>query len=255
MPKQHVITIRVDGKKYPIALNGMSATNYRSITASLAGCLKSKKVKARQAIAETFELAVDLCPEANHSDIWCYVLYRTYLTVAAPQSWVRTSGEGFELFLCRYYNRLLGPKGIELVPLYDRNARKAALVAMGIRPGMGGAKLDISVSAAKATGEKKIIGGIHAKVSLAERISDDAPVSKVMIDGGFWSPICTLDVKTYPPRDLTNRGELGTHEKPSDKRRYIETEGLFSACYSYNQRTTPSEGETESGRRIYRLTF
>lgn len=254
MRKQHAIKVRVDGITHRVVLAGMSGEDYRTVTSTLLTCLRSRG-KGREVIADSFALAVNLSPEANHSDVWHHVIYRTYLTASSSQSWVRTSGEAFELFLCRYYNALLGPHGIELVPLFDRNARRGALLTMGIPPGMGQAKLDISVSAAKSTGEKKIIGGIHAKASLAERISDDAPVSMEMIGRGYWSPLCTLDVKTYPPRDLTNRGELGSHKKPSDKRGYIEREGQFSACYSYNQRTMPSEGETPSGRRIYRLAL
>jgi hypothetical protein len=80
-------------------------------------------------------------------------------------------------------------------------------------------------------------------------------MSQVMIEHGFWSPLCTLDVKSYPPTDLTNYGELGTPEKPSDKREYIEKKGSFSACYAYNLRTTPSPASVPEGRRIYRLSF
>lgn len=254
MPKAYSITVKVNGIEHTVHLPGVSDADYRRITDTLRTLLGQNK-KTRIAIADAFELAVDPCPSANRSDLWHHVLYRTYPSVSTPQSWVRTSGEGFELFLCCYYNRLLASRGLELTPLFNRNARKAALVAMGISAGMGSAKLDVSVLAAEDTGEKSIIGGVHVKASLAERISDDAPVSKEMIRRGFWSPLCTLDVKTYPPRDLTNRGELGTPEKPSDKRRYLEDEGLFSACYSNNQRTVPSGDRTSSGRKIYRLTL
>src|SRR5205823_5153731 len=79
--------------------------------------------------------------------------------------------------------------------------------------------------------------------------------SATMIARGYWSPLCTLDVKSYPPRDLTNRGELGTPEKPSDKRDYFEKKGSFSACYTYNLRSVPSLPTVPDGRRIYRLAF
>lgn len=101
--------------------------------------------------------------------------------------------------------------------------------------------------------EYGIIGGIHAKVSLAERVSDDIPASLIMMAEGFLSILLTLDVKSFPPPhgDLVNRGELGSPTNPSDKRRYVEKHGDFSACFSYNSRTVPSPPTTHSGKRIY----
>ena len=254
MPKQHSINVVTGAETHSVALPGVSRKDYNQISKALLRGMASGE-KVREAIADAFELAIDLCPDANHSDIWCHIIYRQYLTKSTPQSWVRTSGEGFEVFLCRYYTALLAPHGIHLSTLFDKKLRKAVLAEIGLPPSMGGSKLDIAVFGTKPHEEKKVIGGIHAKGSLAERVSDDAPVSKAMLDRGYWSPLCTLDVKTYPPRDLTNRGELGTPLKPSDKRGYIEQEGLFSACYSYNQRTFPSADHTTSGRKVYRLTF
>jgi hypothetical protein len=249
--KEFTIIVKTGKAQHSIFLPGVSQKDYTRITRTLLDQMGGT-TKTREAIAAAFELAVDLCPEANHSDIWHHVIYRQYLAHSSPQSWVRTSGEAFELFLCRYYTALLSSHGIELVSMFDRTKKQEILSEIGISPAMGGSKIDIGVYAV-AKEERIVLGGVHVKGSLAERISDDAPVSMAMIRKGYWSPLCTLDVKTYPPRDLTNRGELGTPDKPSDKRRYIETEGQFSACYSYNQRTFPSPGETKSGRKIYRL--
>lgn len=75
---------------------------------------------------------------------------------------------------------------------------------------------------------------------------------------GYLSALLTLDVKSFPPsssvsdaRAYQNKGEMGTPEDPSDKRRYIEDHGSFDLCISYNQRTVPSPSTTASGKRIY----
>lgn len=70
-----------------------------------------------------------------------------------------------------------------------------------------------------------------------------------------YQPLWTLDVKSFPPPHgaPVNRGELGTPDAPSDKRRYIEQHGSFDNCYSANSRTVPSLGVTPSGKRIYTL--
>ena len=76
-----------------------------------------------------------------------------------------------------------------------------------------------------------------------------------MMRRGYFSPLWTLDVKSFPPPhgDLVNRGELGTPDSPSEKRRYIEEHGEFDGCYSANLRTVPSARQTASGKRIYTL--
>jgi len=76
-----------------------------------------------------------------------------------------------------------------------------------------------------------------------------------MMNAGYFSPIWTLDVKSFPPPngDLVNRGELGSPKAPSEKRRYVEEHGDFDNCYSANARTAPSSGQTHSGKRVYTL--
>jgi hypothetical protein len=127
---------------------------------------------------------------------------------------------------------------------------------MGIDGEVGGSKLDIALYGQVGT-KHVIFGGIHAKLSLAERVSDDVPCSVAMMKKGMVSYLLTLDAKSFPPPtgDLINRGELGSMASPSDKRNYIELHGSFDACFSYNLRTVPSSGETASGRRIYVSTF
>ncbi|EKD07251.1 BsaWI family type II restriction enzyme [Limnospira fusiformis KN01] len=57
---------------------------------------------------------------------------------------------------------------------------------------------------------------------MAERVSDDIPASRIMMQYGFLSLLSTLDVKSFPPPggDLINRAEFGSPDNPSDKRRY-----------------------------------
>lgn len=52
-------------------------------------------------------------------------------------------------------------------------------------------------------------------------------------------------------RAYINKGELGTPDAPTDKRKYIEEHGSFNACFSLNKRTVPSPAETYSGKMIY----
>jgi hypothetical protein len=133
---------------------------------------------------------------------------------------------------------------------------------MGLTDKVGSSKVDTLIEA-KGKGRCidsqgwGVVGGLHVKVSLAERVSDDIPASRLMMAEGLISLLVTLDVKSFPPPhgDLVNRGELGTPEKPSDKRIYVEEHGAFVACFTYNTRSVPSTGKTRSGRRIYLATF
>jgi hypothetical protein len=76
-----------------------------------------------------------------------------------------------------------------------------------------------------------------------------------MMTKGFFTPLWTLDVKSFPPPqgDLINRGELGSPTTPSEKRKYVEEHGDFDNCYSANTRSLPSSGKTASGKRVYTM--
>lgn len=111
--------------------------------------------------------------------------------------------------------------------------------------------------------EWRIFGVIHAKTSLAERIKDDAPASRVIMENGFISVATTLDSKSFPPPhgDGVNHGELGGRtfatgiKENQPKRNYFEKDGDFTNGYSYNLRTPPSPAITTSGNRIKTLSF
>ena len=118
---------------------------------------------------------------------------------------------------------------------------------MGLTGKVGDSKLDL-VLYGNHEGKKVVFRGVHSKASLAERVSDDVPCSEAMMKQGFASFLYTFDSKSFPPPagDLVNRGEMGTKEQPSDKRKYIEEHGSFDACFSYNLRTIPSLESTPS---------
>jgi hypothetical protein len=123
---------------------------------------------------------------------------------------------------------------------------------MGLTGVVGDSKLDLALYGYHKGGNL-IFGGVHSKASLAERVSDDVPCSEAMMKKGLTSFLYTFDSKSFPPPagDLINRGELGSNEQPSDKRKYIEEHGSFDACFSYNLRTIPSPESTTSGKRIF----
>ena len=123
---------------------------------------------------------------------------------------------------------------------------------MGLTGKVGDSKLDVALYG-RIDNRFLIFGGVHSKASLAERVSDDVPCSEAMMRKGFKSFLYTFDSKSFPPPhgDLINRGKLGRHEQPSDKRKYIEEHGSFDACFSYNLRSNPSKGDTSSGKKIY----
>ena len=255
------VPVVVGNDTFHAELDKVSDQQYQQLRDMLADLLVAKGVKGREAIADVFESAVTVCAQANPSDLWHHVIYRTYLEHKVGsnpnQSWVRTSGEAFEVFLERHYNPLIHQYGLRLNALISGNAKKEALSRMNLHGEIGGSKIDIIIEkrgkgVSLSDDGYGIIGGAHAKVSLAERVSDDIPASRIMMAKGFESILVTLDVKSFPPPngDLVNRGELGSQDSPSDKRKYIEEHGDFSVCVSYNDRSKPSTRATNSGKRI-----
>jgi hypothetical protein len=191
------------------------------------------------------------------------VVYRQYCEILPRhrfqnpgQSWVRASGDALESVLQDLYRTRLNAAGIEIVALISRADKVEALEEMGLTGTVGNSKLDVALYTIEGR-TRRIFGGVHVKASLAERVSDDVPASRAMMERGFWSPLWTLDVKSFPPPtgDLINRGELGSIAVPSDKRRYVEEHGAFDNCYTANARSRPSGATTASGKRIISLNL
>ncbi len=245
-----------------IELEGVTEAVYSQAGTALDKCLKDSTVKNRDAIAIAFLYVLRQCPAANPSDLWHHVIYRLYCQVLTrhrpqdpKQSWVRASGEALEQVVQLWYAPVLNPHQVEIKALISRDQKGGVLKEMGLGAEVGDSKLDVALYLQR-TGSPQIFGGVHVKASLAERVSDDIPASRAMMTRRLFSPLWTLDVKSFPPPgDLVNRGELGTPDTPSEKRKYIEEHGDFDNCYSANSRTVPSRGETSSGKRIYTLNL
>lgn len=213
-------------------------------------------------ITSTFLDALSLCPQANPSDLWLYAIYLEYIaTIGNDQSWKRASGFAFERVIKRNYDPILDKQGlgINIVTKEQREALLAEfrLSSVDVPP----SKLDMAVMDSTTS---DTVAVLHAKVSIAERISDDAPASRRLMASGCPSAAITLDMKHFPPPhgDGVNYGELGGRPAASgvvkqfqQKRAYIEESGDFDALFSFNLRTPPSVEHTNSGKRIYTLSF
>jgi len=268
--------LKLERDGVPVEIKNFRRTDYNAVTRSLNASLSNPKVSNRDAIREAFATAVKRAPRANPSDLWHHVVYPEYKKMVPQyrrvqnpgQSWVRASGDALEQFLESYYNPLLAKDGIQLVALLSSRDRIQALKQLGIHGKVGNSKLDIAIMDSCKPQQKpsvfngRIIGGLHVKASLAERVTDDVPCSEEMMKKGYVSYLVTLDVKSFPPSDTVkkerayiNKGELGSPKKPTDKRNYIEDQGKFDGCFSFNTRTLPSKGQTKSGRRIQVCKF
>ncbi|MDZ4203845.1 MAG: BsaWI family type II restriction enzyme [Bacteroidales bacterium] len=250
-------------KSVDVEMENVPDESYELIRKSLFRLLKEKR--AFEAIAEAYVYAVELCPDANPSDVWQHIIYRTYMDAGNnEQSWKRASGQGFEEAFARIYNPRLAQYGIRLVVLSKSSAVKA-LKEMKLTGKIEPSKMDIAIegNCNPLAEEWRIFGVVHGKTSLAERIKDDAPASRVIMKKGFLSVAATLDSKSFPPPhgDGVNHGELGGRtiamglKKNQPKRNYFEKDGDFTNGYSYNLRTPESPEKTKSGSRIKTLSF
>jgi hypothetical protein len=232
---------------------------YRYVAELLRAHLGDPNTKNREAICEAFLYALNSCPGANASDLWHHVVYRLYCKILPEfrqqdpnQSWVRASGDALEIALEKIYSPVLAPHNITIAALISRANAKAVLKEIGLENKVGDSKLDMVLRVRVTEHLWPVFGGVHVKASLAERVSDDVPCSRAMMHAGYFSPLWTLDIKSFPPPgDLINRGELGTPTNPSDKRKYIEVHGDFDHCYSGNARTVTSTQPTMAGKAIF----
>jgi hypothetical protein len=239
-----------------IDLPGVTQTAFEAVEQLLDESLKRPQVKNRDAIKDAYLTALKTCPSANASDLWHHVVYRQYCAIFnryrpqdPKQSWVRASGEALELAVEELYSATLLEHNVRIEMLISKPKKLAALKEMGIAGVVGSDKLDLGLF---IDDTDKIFGGIHVKASLAERVSDDVPCSRAMMKNGYFSPLWTLDVKSFPPPhgDLVNRGELGTPDAPTEKRKYVEEHGDFDHLFSGNARTVASRKKTKTGKRV-----
>lgn len=235
-----------------VEVEGITQAQYTDISDSLITALQ-RETKAYIAVGQAMMSAVTLCPDANPADLWVHVIYHEYRERygKSDQSWKRVSGDALEYVFINIYGPRLALYGITI-----RKGRASDSMALGLNSGgFGGSKTDIVLEGIH-NGFPVIFGVLHSKSSIAERLADDMPASRFLVDKGFWSSVVTMDGKMFPPPhgNAVVNGEL-KHTKGNDKRRYFEINGAFSNCYSFNLHTPPSDGPTPSGSRIYSLSF
>lgn len=220
-------------------------------------------------VANTFLRAVELWPHANPSDLWWFIVYRAYCDryshpskysrLDMAQSWRRTGGWALETILEKHYGPFLAEQGVNLV--IANSARKARLLA-GVDVGhrLEADKVDVFLTVGEGENEK-MIGVVHVKASFAERRTDDVPMSEALVAAGYISPLWTMDCKSMPSAHPVNRGELGVVfdgrgvDGRSAKRKDIEDDGFFSACFSYNRNTRPTPASFRSRARVHVCDF
>ena len=215
-------------------------------------------------VSRAFLSAVRTWPDANPSDLWTFVLNRAYCDrsnhpsvnsrLNLEQSWKRTSGWALERVLVEHYGKFIMSQGLNVK--LSSKAEKAELLGDIEDPRIVPDKADVLMTYDNE-GKEDLLGVIHVKASIAERRTDDVPMSQALIQAGYLSIFWTMDVKSFPSSDPVNRGEFGTAdgEDISEKRRDIEEHGHFSACFSYNRNTAPTSDERDTPSRIFVCDF
>lgn len=229
----------------------------------LKGGLASGRSKT-DVVADTFRRAVQMWPNANPSDIWTFIVNRAYCDrtnhpesnarLNLEQSWKRTSGWALERVLVGHYQGFLLENGITIK--IANKSEKSALLGSLNDPRIVPDKADILITIGSGRGER-LMGVVHVKASLAERRTDDVPMSQALMEQGYVSVFWTMDVKSFPGERPVNLGELGESNiaNLSDKRRDFEEHGHFSACFSYNRNTQPSQQRQRLAARIFACDF
>lgn len=208
-------------------------------------------------VAKTFLQAVKVWPEANPSDLWTFVINRAYCDrsnhpaanarLNLEQSWKRTSGWALERVLVAHYGPFLMANGISanISSKSEKSALLSGIDDSRIIPD----KADILLTYDHRR-VRRLLGVVHVKASIAERRTDDVPMSQALLRAGYLSVFWTMDCKSFPSTQPVNLGEFGdaTEGRASDKRRDFEVNGYFSACFSYNLNTIPTKGGKVASR-------
>ena len=220
------------------------------------------------AVASAFMTAIKLWPNANPSDLWWFIIYRAYCDpfnhpasfarLNFTESWKRTSGWALEKILVDFYAPILAAKGIEIC--MPSAIRKPSLLSqLKTSERLESDKVDVCL-VGKHNNKDVCFGVVHVKASFAERRTDDVPMSQSLVKAGYVSPLWTMDCKSPPGEKPVNKGELGkVKEKGADrrsaKRKDIEDDGYFSACFSYNTNTISTPASQSCHARIHVCTF
>ena len=228
------------------------------------GLADTKRRSRSYAVSHSFLRAVQIWPSANPSDLWTFLINRAYLDrgnhpatnrrLNLEQSWKRTSGWALEQVLVEHYGSFLLTHGIAL-KISNKSEKSRFLVTIDdtrIVPD----KADVLILYV-LRGSARLLGVVHVKSSIAERRTDDVPMSQALIDAGYLSVFWTMDAKSFPSQHPTNLGEFGEARAAeiSDKRRDFEEHGHFSACFSYNKNTQPTLDTKKVIARIFVCDF
>ena len=263
---QHGLSLRFRYDQYNASYDLPIATmsEFRAVIETLRSGLRSMHSRS-DAVADTFLRAAALWPHANPSDLWTFVVNRAYCDrdnhppsearLNLEQSWKRTSGWALERVLVRHYGPFLARKGISL-QLGNRHTSTRWFKTIGdVR--LIADKADVLIVRTRGDSES-FEGVIHVKASIAERRTDDVPTSLALLGSGLMSILWTMDVKSTPSASPVNHGEFGearNDTEASEKRKDIEQNGHFSACFSYNSMTNPTEETSHVRSRIYTCGF
>lgn len=262
-------------------LNGATVSQFNEVIAVLRNGLarlselnvdeddeQAKSIKT-DSVACAFLTAVRIWPHANPSDLWWFLIYRAFCDqynhpsefsrLDFTQSWKRTGGWALERILESHYAPILSENGINLVIADDaRKNRLMQNVKVGHR--LEADKIDVLLTVGEGKSER-LIGVVHVKASFAERRTDDVPMSHALVNAGYISPLWTMDCKSMPSSAPKNKGELGAtfsgkgNDTRSAKRKDIEDDAFFSACFSYNKSTNPTHGDYKATARIHVCDF
>lgn len=220
------------------------------------------------AVAKCFLAAVQTWPHINPSDLWWFIVSRAYgdpfnhparfARLDLGQSWKRTAGWALEEVVVRHYGPFLAKHGVRM--FIARGPEKARLVGQfKVRGRVETDKVDVLLTGNR-NGKEVCFGVVHVKASFAERRTDDVPLSGALVEAGYLSPLWTMDCKSTPSAEPVNRGELGavltaSGDERSAKRKDIEDDGYFSACFSYNKNTRPTPAGQRAKAQVFVCDF
>lgn len=224
----------------------------------------SQAIKA-DSVAKTFLKATSVWPHANPSDLWWFVTYRAYCDpfnhpakfarLDFTQSWKRTGGWALEEIVVRHYGPFLKGHGINLF-IANGEAKRVLASQINVDERIEADKIDVFLTGDKDDKTSVFFGVVHVKASIAERRTDDVPMSQALSKAGYTSIFWTMDCKSTPSKHPVNRGELGKlGDSRSAKRKDIEDEGYFTGCFSYNLNTIPSPFSLADEQSIYVCNF
>jgi len=224
-----------------------SLAEFEEVILSLRDGLADSKAQKAEAVVRSFQKAVSLWPHVNPSDIWWFVIYRAFTDPYNhpasryggdyAQSWIRTSGWALERVFVENYSPKLAKHGIRIA-IEGSDEKKALGAQLKTKVALNVDKADVILSLVNKDGTFTCFGVVHVKASFAERRTDDEPMSRLLIESGYCSPLLTMDCKSSPSATPLNRGELASSSgERSDKRKDIEVSGVFSGCFSFNART------------------